>query len=255
MLAAVLAAAALLPGPAAAGAWTREKGTGVVIATGSFSRGDSAFDENGRPQPVPDYRKFELTNHLEYGLTPWFTGVLRAELRSAVEEAVLKESVAAGSAGARVRLIKAPKWVFSAELTALSGDFDTIGLGEDGDAPGLDSRLLFGYGTSVWSLPVYADVQAAYRWRAEDTPDEARIDLTLGVKPGERWEVIGQAFNVVALEAQDTTGEGYRYHKLQLSLVRRMSERVSLQLGGFGVVAGRNALREYGGLAALWYDF
>jgi hypothetical protein len=262
-LAAVLAGLAIAAGstsPAAGGAWTKEKGDGLAIMTGSFSYGDQAFDENGKLVPVPEYRKFEMSNHFEYGVTPWLTGILRAELRSAVENAVLDESTATGSAGARVRWIKAPKWVFSTELTALSGDFDTIGINEDPDDPGVDARALFGYGTAIRGVPVYGDVQVGYRYLSGSSTDEVRLDLALGIKPWERWEFIAQAFNTVSME--DGGGgddfdadDGYRYHKLQLSALRRIGERTSVQVGAFGVVAGENALQEYGGLMALWYEF
>lgn len=251
-------ASAIVADPALAGAWTKEKGDGVAILTSSFTYGEEAFDADGNLVPVPEYRKFELTNHLEYGIMPWLTGVLRSELRTAVENALLDESSATGAAGVRVRWIKAPKWVFSTEVTALSGDFDTIGINEDPDEPGVDLRLLFGYGTSIGGIPVYGDLQAAYRDLSGGDSDELRFDLALGIKPWERWEFIAQAFNTVsmnALKASEEANDGFRYHKLQLSVIRQLGERSSLQVGGFGVVAGESALNEYGGLMALWYKF
>ncbi|MDX1731115.1 MAG: hypothetical protein R3184_08260, partial [Aurantimonas coralicida] len=44
-------------------------------------------------------------------------------------------------------------------------------------------------------------------------------------------------------------------HKLQLSGVWDVNESWSLQLGGVATIAGENALRERGLVAAVWHRF
>ena len=45
------------------------------------------------------------------------------------------------------------------------------------------------------------------------------------------------------------------YSKFQGTLVYDVSRRWSVQLGAFRTIAGRNAVRETGPLAALWVHF
>ena len=62
--------------PAAlAGAWTLPQGEGQLIATGTFTTGDRAYDARGRLVPVADYRKFELTAYMQYGVFDWLTAI------------------------------------------------------------------------------------------------------------------------------------------------------------------------------------
>ena len=263
MVACVLGAGALvglLPSltvdRADAGAWTQEKGKGVSIVTSSFSYGTASFDESGRLRPVHEYRKFELSQYAEYGVTPWLTGLLRGEMRTATNSRILSESATAGAIGARVRLHHGPNRVLSAQLTGLTGDLDTLGLGSATDAAGFDARVLFGYAYTLWSVPAYVDVQTGYRWRSGDSPDEVRLDLTLGVKPTENWELTLQSFNVFSTEpAGLAAGGSYRYHKLNLGVLRHVNDRLSVQATGFGVAHGANALQEFGGGLSVWYHF
>jgi hypothetical protein len=64
-----------------------------------------------------------------------------------------------------------------------------------------------------------------------------------------------QNFNIISGgDARPPYGY-FRTHKLELSLVRRPSERWALQLGGFISPAGQNSLVEQGVSLSLWTQF
>jgi len=77
----------------------------------------------------------------------------------------------------------------------------------------------------------------------------------LGVSPTQNWQVLAQSFTTVSAgEARAPFGD-FRSHKLQLSGVRRLSDAVGLQVGGFRTVAGRNVIKETGAFTAVWFDW
>ncbi len=255
-LAAPLALLALFAaaGPAAAGAWLQEKGRGLTIVTGSFTAGTAAFNENGKLNPVPEYRKFELSTYNEFGITPWLTGILSGEMRTEATGGLVDQSTAAAAAGARVRILKRHNWMFSAQLIAETGDYDTIGLGTGSTEPGFDARLLAGYGFAVRGIPGYVDAQAAYRFRTGEGIDEGRFDLTLGVKPLPNWEFTLQSFNTVSLDTPNDAAS-YRYHKLRAAVKRELPGDFALEVGGTTLFFGENAIQEYGIDVSVWKRF
>ena len=240
--------------PAAAGAWLLEKGHGLTIITTSFTAGTAAFNENGELEPVPDYRKFELSLNAEYGFTPWLTGIFRAQAQSQFSDGWLDQPTTAASLGARLKVLKRGNWMFSTQLMAESGDYDAIGFGVGESGPGVDARLLVGYGFTVRDIPAYADLQVAYRFRSDDSPDEGRLDLTLGVKPRPKWEMTLQSFNTMSLEVPEGVAS-YRYHKLRAAALRRLDNGLALEFGTFTLFYGENAIQEYGFDVSLWRSF
>lgn len=225
----------------------------MQIVTSSFTAGTAAFDEDGTLEPIPEYRKFELSWLSEYGFTPWLTGILKAEVRAETSDGWLEKQVAAAAGGARVRILKRGNWMFSAQLLAETGDYDTIGFGVGGTGPGIDGRLLLGYGTAIAGVPVYADLQVGYRHRS-DAADEGKLELTLGVKPLPRWEATVQSFNTMSLEEPPGIAE-YRYHKVRGAVMRKFDGDWALELGGTVLFFGKNAIREYGIDMSLRRDF
>jgi hypothetical protein len=67
--------------------------------------------------------------------------------------------------------------------------------------------------------------------------------------------VMLQNFNVVSGGDAVPPYTYFRTHKIELSLVRSVSARWSVQLGGFLSPAGQNSLVEQGVSLALWRHF
>lgn len=252
LFAAILAL--LASGPARAGAWLQEKGTGQSIIGGSFTGGTAAFDENGNLVPIPDYRKFELTYYLEYGIASWLTGVLKADARTETSDGLIDASTAGAAVGARIKLWQAPNWVLSGQLLGQTGDYDTVGLQVGETEPGVESRLLFGYGFSVRGLPSYADTQVAYVFRTGGDVDEVKVDFTIGMKPWPKWELALQTFSTFSVGSTATVPE-FNYHKVKASVLRQLGNRTAIQVSGQTLLFGENAVREYTGEVAFWRTF
>ncbi|WP_453962917.1 hypothetical protein [Amorphus suaedae] len=249
---AFVAASAFLAGNASAlaGAWTPERGDGVVIVTGTFSGAAKGFDADGRLEPLPEYRKFELSAHVEYGVTDWLTGVLHSAARLETQDANLTTTAVDGI-GLRARVARSDRMVVSAELNGYTPGLDRNGLWVESEPATLEARALLGYAFEVRDLPAFVDVQGAYRFSEGGQDDEIHIDVTLGLKPTPRWLLMAQSFTTLSAgKASD-----YRYQKLQASALCWLTAHHGLQAGVSGTVDGVAALQERTVFAAIWYRF
>lgn len=236
--------------PAQAGAWTPARGDGVVIVTSVFSGAAKGFDAEGHLQPLPEYRKFELSAYLEYGLTDWLTGVVHSSARLETQEREMTTTAADGI-GLRARVAKGRHMVASAELTGYAPGLDRNGLWVESEPATVEARALLGYAFAVRDSPAFVDVQGAYRLSAGGEDDEIRIDVTLGLKPTPRWLLLAQTFTTLSAGK----AEDYRYHKLQASAVCWLSPRHGLQAGVSGTLDRVAALQERTVFAGFWYRF
>ncbi|MCQ8783444.1 hypothetical protein [Mangrovibrevibacter kandeliae] len=254
----LLTAAAAEAGPAVAGAWTLPVGRGQVIVGLLASQATSGFDAAGVAEKRARYRKRELSAYAEYGVFDGFTAIGRGEYRQ-VDEGDPVAQTASGLGytdfGARVRVWHDGATVLSAEVTARMTADDAGGSPAlSGSADGeLDLRGLYGRAFAVGGWPGFVDLQLAYRLRGGAQPDELRSDLTFGVRPRPDLLLLAQGFGTFAVT--DASESAYSYEKLQVSAVYDLDSRISLQLGGVATVAGTDALRERGLVAAVWYRF
>ena len=92
------------------------------------------------------------------------------------------------------------------------------------------------------------------RLRADPFPNEARLDFAFGVRPVSRLLFLLQDFSSAA-PSDGPLIQRTAYSKVQGSLVYDIAQRWSVQIGAFHTIAGRNAIRETGPMAALWVRF
>jgi hypothetical protein len=255
-------AVALMASPTAAfaGAWTLDAGQAGAVVTGTLSQADRGFDGNGHLVSIPRYSKDELQALLEYGVTNWFTVMLAPSLQH-VAIAPPFEGQRSGlgytDIGGRVRIWEADSWVVSGQTTfRIPGTSDQSNLAAIGYTDyEIDVRGLVGHSFKLGTWSSFVDVQVAQRFRLGGPPDEFRTDLTLGVRPEDKWLLLMQSFNVIS-EGVGTWGfPSFAYHKLQLSVVHELTASLSLQLGGYTTYAGRNALQENGLVLGAWIKF
>jgi hypothetical protein len=256
----VALAAAALPATAEAAAWTLEQGKTKAFVTSTFTYGDHGYDDDGNLIAVPEYRKFTLSGTLEHGVRPWLTAIVRGELRQEETEEEISpvligpvaRSYGSVAGGVRVRLRQTPAWVVSTEFTVFSGGMDTSGIAAASDGPAAEVRVLAGTGRTWGGRNVFANMEAAYRATFDaDEPDEVKLDLTVGAHLTPRWMLLAQSFSTIDVGGTDP-GQDY---KLGASIVRRVNDRLSIEIGGLTTVYGRNALQEHGGKLGFWYDF
>lgn len=255
-------AVGLLASPTAAfaGAWTFEAGTGAVIVSGTASQSNQAFDGSGKLQSIPRYSKDELQALIEYGATDWFTVMLAPSLQHVGIGGPFdaqRTGMGYTEFGGRIRVWSNASWVLSAQTTLrVPGTFDkSNGAAIGYTDPEIDVRGLLGYSFAVGAWPAFVDVQVAQRYRLGGPPDEFRTDVTLGLRPHDRWLLLMQSFNVTSEGAGSWGYPSYAYYKLQLSAVYALTPALSLQFGGYTTYWGRNALQENGLVLGAWYKF
>jgi len=256
----VVAATFLLSAtPALAGAWPQEEGTGQIIVTAVYSNSTKGFDADGKTVNIDDYQKAEVYALVEYGITGDVTVIFNPSFRDVSIEGPGAEASGLGytEIGARYRLAEGNGWVPSLQGTLrIPGQEIDTNLAQIGATDTeYDMRALVGYGFKIGEADAFVDLQGAYRLRDGDPPNEFRADLTFGLRPTQKMQVLAQLFNTFS----DGSGQGvfseYRFHNAQFSVVYDVNESFSVQVGGLATLGGENALRERGIVAAAWFRF
>ncbi len=247
------------PPRAAAGAFSLAEGTGQFIAGIGYSEGSRHFDASGHATAAAPVTKAEASGYLEYGLTSRLSIILAPTL--ARETGVLAANTVTGSDssafGARLQLYARPDRVIALQVLVqppLGGSGGTVLATGGASAFAVDLRVLGGASFPLFGMPAFVDIQPGTRIRADPLPAEARLDLTFGLRPIPRLLVLIQDFNSLA-PRDGALVPSTSYAKVQGSLVYDINPRWSAQLGAFRTIAGRNALRETGPLATIWYRF
>ena len=242
-----------------AGAWLQPQGEGLAITTTDFSNSTRYFDSHGKLIPIPDYQKFSLGTYIEYGLTDEFTLVAQPFFDSdkqATSSSTTRLTTGGTDIGLRAGLGNFDGTIVSAQVTAhvpfvtrtplVNFDEDTV--------PAGDFRLLFGHFFRLDGFDCFADLEGGYRVEGDNEPGEWHADATLGARPRHDILLVVQSFATVASQATQVSPR-YTWVKLQESAVYDVSPRWSLEGGFFETVAGSEAGRELGPIAALWYHF
>jgi hypothetical protein len=267
-IAGLVAALALPQGDVLAGAWTQEAGSGQVINSFTFYALDQQFDSNRDLEDRGRFTKLEYSPYIEYGVTDRLTLGAQPFFQALSDEDGPGERDNAGLADvelfARQRLWKGDNAVLSVQgLVSVPGGYDPdadLPLGRD--QVDVEGRVLWGAGYDVDGIGVFYDLSAAYRKRFDDPGDEVSLDVTLGVKPWSGWQVLIQSFNTIGVDNADGTMSEVRgsdlefdRYKLQVSVVRDITDSVALQAGAFSEFAGRNTGQGNAGFVALWFSF
>lgn len=255
-----LAAAAL--GSSGWAAWTEARGHGLAISTFSFYAADRQFDPKGGSSRRPPYRQEEARFYAVYGLRDWLTLGLDTAVRRARDRAPSSRDEPInwhdGAFFGRFRLHQWERSVLSIQpLVRVPGPNAVQGmLGRETDAPEAELRLLYGRSFVLFDRDGFGVAEAAYRRRFGPAMDQARFDLTLGLRPLRRFLVLAQSFNAISTGLSGQPGApDYDIYKVQLSAVRDLTDRLALQLGGYVEYAGRNVGAGQAGFLAVWFRF
>lgn len=270
VLTAVVCAGALDGGPrgAAAGAWTLPAGEGLAILGAEGKVATEAFTASGRLRPRSNFTKAELSAYFEYGLVdrltvmvaPRFEHIDIAPPFPATRTGFSHTEIGARWNVARFDPSAAGLWqgsVFSLQATArLPGAVeDDDPLAGAAALPEYDARILSGVAFAVAGWTGFLDLASGFRLRDGPPPSEARLDLTLGLRPRPDVTLMAQAFLVETVEPGTRLYPAGGYLRAQFSTVVDLGPRWAVQFGGNTVIAGRNALREQGLLVAVWHRF
>jgi len=229
----------------------------LLIITTLNDRAEDAYD--GDRQRVDDgyFYKDETAAYIEYGLSARDTLVARLawqdvrRRRGTTFDAA--QGLSASELGWRREVWRSDPAIASLQVTALiPGQGENVsnqafGSGEmAGELRGLLGRSMGGWG--------FVEAQTAWRWRDGSYLDEARLDLTIGWRPRDRWEVIAQSFSVWSTERGRPGADSFDQHKLQVSISREIGSQ-TLQLGASITPSARNAINQQAVFLSVWRRF
>lgn len=251
-----------VPAPLLAGAWTQEEGHGQVILQSSAAYSATEFGPSYDLYASRPYDKVEVTLVFEYAATDWLTLIAAPQfLYVSFGEPSPSSYTGPGyqDVGARMRLWRDEASVVSAQVV---GRFPGTGNSQSAAAvgyedPELDLRLLYGLSFTMFGKAAFLDVQLAQRMRFGPPPDELHLDVTLGWRVAERWQLLAQSFNVISEGAGTGPyfGDSYEYYKLQFGAAYDLSSAVTVQMSVVSTVFARNAPQENGVVLAAYYRF
>ncbi len=247
-------------GPASASAWNRAAGTGLVIADVTLSGGSDFFDGLGRLAPSRAYSKREIAGYVEYGATDAVMLVARPgfDMTAIGAPGAGRDAGFGGlAAGAQYQALVYGPAVLAVQATfRLPGTTSRRNPADIGNtAREADLRVLAGVGFGLLGHEAFVDIQQSARLRSGGAAAQWHSDLTFGLRATSRLLFLLQAVTVVPLGPGTPWFPSARSTKLGLTGVYDLSEAVSVDLGVFTTVSGRDALRERGFLTGLWYRF
>ncbi len=265
--AAFVVACIFIPTLSYAGAWTQPEGSGQVILNGWYYSTDSLYNNSGTEVSQGRYRKYELNPYLEYGLMNGVTIGTNLSLQRASQDvaggSVTNYGIGDSEFFARFRLWEQYGFVISAEplvkLPSPESDDETPVLGGEHADAGLSFAA--GYGFNFFGMNHYITADAGYRHRFGDPKDQIRYSATLGVSVTPKLCIMPQIFGThrtsdpAAATFTQSSGDDFNLTKLQLSAVYKYSDDVSLQVGGFSHVDGKNVGAGDGALFSVWKKF
>ena len=226
-------------------AWTQPEGQGLFIGTTTLKDLSQVYTGSGRRVSGLESTALEFSPYVAYGVRSWLTAIVQPRIQLGWGDQATQGGLGSTDLGAQVRLWSNDRAALSIQgllhLPATQSRFGDTGLGGDW-------RVIYSRNISFGNTPGFFLTETGYRYYT-DRPNEWRGDFTVGARPAERWMLLGQSFNLL----QD--GASGWQSKLQLSVGRELTSRISLQVGAYTTIAGRNYGAETGSLVALWYRF
>lgn len=242
-----------------AGAWSYDKGDGQAIVTLVVARADTQFDEFGNETPA-EFGKTETSIYWEHGLTDNWTFILQPTFQDVSFDTTAGSETYLGLGPTEIALRRT---LWQNEKTVLSAQGGVIFAGGGENIPdrslgegGTDyeARLLLGRSLLFGDKRGFAELQAGYRARSDDLPNEWRLDASLGIRPVDNVQVMGQVFAIQSEEAIFPNRQ-YQSVKLLTSVVWDRTFGNSYQFGLYQTVAGETIVKETGILLSLWQRY
>jgi hypothetical protein len=230
-----------------------------VISGVTFSRASRRFDGAGKPSQKVVFDKLFVQNSFEYGLTNAVTLYVAPEYvmaqSSGEGQATIRARSAAIEAGARILLLTRIGMFSIQGSGKTAGAFDMSVSADKAAGSQAELRLLYGRNYKLLGLDGFTDLQVAERWIRRPRPNEMTIDATIGLWLTPKTLAMFKSYNIVSGGGGQAPYTFYRMHKLELSVVCRITNRWSFQIGVFASPLGQNIVAEQGVMSALWYRF
>ncbi len=269
-IAAMLFAALLtfIPSYAYAGAWTQNNGKGLIISNLSYYSSSKYFDNSGKKRRTSNYSKYELNPYIEYGVRDWLTvgANLFAQRASQYNSGLGRQQVNWGIGDSelffRTRLWHDNGFVISAEpmlkLPSMERQASQPQIGNNNYDSGV--TLSAGYSFKVLQLDHFINFDGGYRHRFGNPGDQLKFAATAGLSVTKRAKILTQLFTTSRISNSNSvftqsSSDDYDLHQLRVSAVYEMDDRLSLQLGAYNNISGRNIGSGDGALLAVSKEF
>ena len=274
-----------------AGVWTLPKGEGLIISGTSYNSANFAYDSERNLTTPVNFNKIDSTFYLEYGLGRNLTIVGNSALQdvsyTSSQGPQNYSGFSTSKIGLRYGVSTDSPWLFAVQPSlVIPAGGEAVPDGDLGfGGYGGELRVLAGRSLEIAGRPSFLNAEAAYDFRSDGAPRQITTDLTLGIDVTDKMKVIGQGFY---RHTNDSLFEGdtvlaNESLKLQASLVFKVpkfslfkrkkdsatplddegniemppfpKKKTSIQIGVFQTVAGKNIVREQGGIITFWNQF
>ena len=243
-----------------AGAWPSEKGHGQIIQTLLTDTAKMAYDNNGNLTLPVKFSKLEETLFWEHSVKDNLTLVLNSSYQNlnftAGADNVQFSGFGETSVGIRHALFHGKKSVVSLQanvIFAVPGETVSdadLGIG----STQYESRMLIGRSFKIKQKDGFVDMQAAWRMRPGDVPDEWRVDATVGWRPMSNIQVLAQSFYASGKERIDVSRTNERL-KVQGSIVFDKNTKTSYQIGMYSTITGKTIIKEKAFFIGVWQRY
>jgi hypothetical protein len=245
-----------VPEAAIAGAWTQQAHHWQIITSFDFAHALDGYDGKGAAKAPIRFVKLNTRDLVEYGWSDKLTLFAAPEYVVAesiwADKAPIVARALSIEAGARYRVLNSFGVLSVQASYRSSGAFDLSNSRSIDTASIAELRVLYGTNFTLLGRNGFGDVELAERDITHPRPNETLLDLTGGLWFGEKTMVMLQSFNVISGGDADPPDTYFRTHKIELSVVRKISATWSVQLGAFVAPAGQNSLVEQGFTLGLW---
>lgn len=251
-----LIAGLALPASAEAGAWTKRKYEGLVIA----GLGMHWLDPYAQPANR-GHLKIEASLYVEFGLTDRITLVGRGAFQQLHQRitafkkkpAPPVSGIGGIELGARVQLLQRGRWAVAGQVMAGIPGSGENWINQAFGARGgdVDTRLLVGRSIGEGA---FVELSAGMRHRGDNASDEIRVDLTAGSDFLFGTRVMAQTYSVWAVDS-DRQHVSYTGHRFQASLLLPTSGKSMVQISALTTVNQQRMSEEFAVTASIWRSF
>jgi len=260
----IAGAVALAPAAARAGAWPQDEDRWLVVNQFTYSESQTnGYGPTGQRVGHGNFKQFEFSPYIEYGVTPDWTVGLQPRFQYA------NLSVPNGQSGGGSTTGLAQVNVF-ARYTLYRWDFDVVALQGTLGIPGyagknnpqvaypwteFEARILYGHSFDVTDdISGFFDTELAYQIAGGNNADMIHSDTLLGIKD-EDWIAFIQYNMTLGLGNNRGTGGNYDQYRIGASIGRRIGDDTWLVLGGYHDIAGSHVALGNGVILSLWMRF
>lgn len=208
ILSATLAiACALSACPAIAGAWTQEKGKGLVITQATYFSTNEYFDVDGARVKQNRFHKWEWQPYAEYGATDWLTLGGTAYFHRVLQSGQQNNGIGDPELFARLRLWNEDSSVLSIQpMVKLASSYTHDVLPRGGSrSTDFELSLLYGESFRLISSHDYLDTRIGYRWRGRGLAPQWRSDVAYGTHLTDSLQLVLAGRGIIAAEIDENT--------------------------------------------------